>query len=179
MQGFARTVFENEFTSGFSAKDHLEDITSGEVYLSGDHALEKSKQDFIEIFDVESLCIAKMDESIEKGKIHFAYLFSYRSCGRVCTQFATDKSPMKNEINIEIYNLVKPNVDHLIKLMNFCLTSVHTATEILSQINSKFQINNKEAFIPSIEFVTKLSEFIGLLMDLDNIKNIKVSEYKC
>lgn len=86
MQGLIRTTFPNEFTSGFSTKDNIEDVTSGEIFLSNEYPNDKSKQDFIEIFDVESACIAKMDEFIEKGQVHFSFLFSYRSCGRVCTQ---------------------------------------------------------------------------------------------
>lgn len=59
------------------------DATAGGVWLSSEY---RSEDDFIRTFDMESMSITKINEVLDKGNPHFAFLFTYRSIGQVCAQ---------------------------------------------------------------------------------------------
>lgn len=51
--------------------------------------------------------------------------------------------------------------------------AIHGICEIITSICQKFQTNTQLHYIPSFDFVMKLAQAVGLLMDLDTIKNMK------
>ena len=82
---------------------------------------------------------------------------------------------LKEELNADIYNILRPIVADSISLMNFCLSSIQILVKLFQTITTDLHQSSEVIYLPSATLTDKIAECVSALIDIDAVKNIKGS----
>ncbi|KAJ3102395.1 Cytoplasmic FMR1-interacting protein 2 [Phlyctochytrium planicorne] len=126
----------------------------------------------ISYFVKEASLISRMRDLVQVGKGLKSRLYAYRSCSRAIPQGTSQDADRRQELNIKIYELLRPEVEKMIDFMTFRDAAIVLVTDVFCAVVKE---SADYDVIPSSYFFNQFAEILDMFVVMDAMKNIKGS----
>ncbi|KAJ3384847.1 Cytoplasmic FMR1-interacting protein 2 [Lobulomyces angularis] len=149
-------------------------FSDSQIYDADQFYSDPGKSDFkpYKYFLKELGHIATLNDLLSDGKNLVSRLYSYRSCIRGIPQSNAQNNESKEELALQIFEVMKPEISKMKDFMIFRDHAVQCISDVLTSIIP--DIKEKDVF-SSTEFLLTLATVLDLFVVLDAMKNIKGS----
>ncbi|KAI8847612.1 cytoplasmic fragile-X interacting family-domain-containing protein [Chytridium lagenaria] len=123
-------------------------------------------------FVKEATLISRMRDLVHIGRGLLSRLYSYRSSSRAIPQGAAQDPQKRQELQIQIYELLRPEVEKMMDFMSFRDAAVVLITDVFCEMEAELKAFDGT---PSSKFLRQLADAMDMCVVMDAMKNIKGS----